>query len=236
MLQKLLNTTLNFLYPPACISCREIMLDDDLLCYACWKKYKFISRPYCACCGYPFKFEMENQALCGKCINSSPYYDHIRFLFKYDQDSKKLIHALKYNDQTYLAKIFAKLLHNIYFEEIIEYDLIIPVPMHWLKRMLRMYNQASLLSIELSKIINIPVAHNNLIKARWTKAQSTLKKDARQKNLQGSIMVKNTKQLEGKKVILVDDVLTTGATIRECCKLLKKNGVGKILVLTIAAT
>jgi ComF family protein len=212
------------------------MYDDNLLCSACWKKYKFIAKPFCACCGYPFSFEMEDQALCGKCIKLPPYFDSARYLFKFDQDSKKLIHALKYNDQTHLAKIFAKLQYNIYREDIAKYDLIIPVPMHWLKRMLRMYNQASLLGNELSKITNIPINNDILLKTRWTKAQSTLKKNARQKNLQGSFKIMKPELLKGRKVILVDDVLTTGATVKECSKILKKNGVSEIMVLTIAAT
>ncbi|MDF2965537.1 MAG: competence protein [Rickettsiaceae bacterium] len=212
------------------------MLDDNMLCSSCWSKYSFITKPYCICCGFPFSFEIEGQLLCGKCIKSPPYFDKARYLFKYNQDSKKLIHALKYNDQTHLAKIFAKLQNNIYSSEILQYDLIIPVPMHWLKRMFRMYNQASLLAKELGRLTNISVSYDNLVKYRWTKAQSTLKKDARQKNLQGSFTVREPTLLKGKKVILIDDVLTTGATVKECSKLLKKNGVKDIMVLTIAAT
>jgi ComF family protein len=236
MFYKAVNTCLNFLYPPACVSCKEITLEDSLLCHSCWQKFKFISPPFCNACGFPFAFEIENNALCGKCIKSPPRYNQARYLFKYDESSKKLIHALKYNDQTYLARIFAKLLFNSYKQDILKYDVIAPVPMHWLKRMFRMYNQAMLLAQEISSISGLPVINDNLQKVRWTKAQSSLDKNARLSNLQGSFKVKNPDFFKGKKVILVDDVLTTGATVKECAKLLKKSGASQIMVLTIAAT
>jgi ComF family protein len=236
MLKPLIKQGLNFLYPPTCLVCRENSLEDNLLCHKCWSKFQFISSPYCASCGCPFSFEVSRDALCGKCIASPPKYDAARHLFKYEYLSKKLIFALKYNDQTYLAKIFAELLFKKYNTEIIKYDLIVPVPMHWLKRIFRMYNQASLLAIEISKCSNIQIKHDILIKNKWTKAQSSLRREARQNNLRGSIQVDNANFLKGKNIILVDDVLTTGATVRECCNQLRKNGAKNILVLTVAAT
>lgn len=236
MFAAVFKQVLNFLYPPACVYCRQIMLDDNLLCHKCWKDFQFITQPYCDICGNPFAFEIQGKMVCGRCIKTPPIFDLARHLFKFDQFSKKLIHSLKYNDQTYLAKIFTKMIVNNYNSYIGEYDLIVPVPMHWLKRMFRMYNQAFLLAKEISTLTNLPLFSDILIKTKWTKAQSSLLRAARQKNLNNSFAIINPHLIKGKKIILIDDVLTTGATVKECCKLLKKFGASKIIVLTIAAT
>jgi ComF family protein len=172
---------------------------------------------------------------CGLCIKEKPSYDIARHLLIFNESSKKSIHSLKFCDKTIFAGIYAKLLFNKFKYEIENYDLIVPVPMYFLKRLFRMYNQAQLISLYLSKVSGKKMVHL-LKKIKWTKAQASLKASDRAKNLRSSIIVSDRSKINGKSIILIDDVYTTGATVRLCARKLREAGAKKIMVLTIAKT
>jgi ComF family protein len=176
---------------------------------------------------------MDKTLLCGSCITKPPYYNLARSLFKFDLNSKKLIHGFKYNDQTSKARIFAKIIMSRYRAELQDVDFIIPVPMHRIKRIFRQYNPAQVLALELSKQFAVPMTPDILIKTKWTKPQTKLNKNQRQKNLAGSIIVNNKKNISGAKVLLVDDVRTTGTTGNTCARLLKQSGAAEVKLITI---
>lgn len=230
------SAVVNYLFPPRCLSCYELNTLENGFCADCWSKLDFISKPYCITCGYALSVHVLENQVCAKCSTWPPHYDKLRSIMKFNEYSKLLIHAFKYYDKTNLAKVFAQLICNRYGSEIADVDIIIPVPMHKLKRLFRMYNQSYLLALEISKIISKPLYYDLLVKSKWTKSQTSLSRSKRKKNLAGSISLKSPELAKGKKVLLVDDVKTTGATIDLCSKILKKAKAKNVYVITIAMT
>jgi ComF family protein len=232
----LVNSAVNYALPYRCASCSELTDSSDGICPKCWSDLNFISKPFCNSCGIKFELSIYENAICGKCIVTKPEYELARSILKFDQYSKNLIHAFKYNDKTNHAKLFAKLIYTKYKEDFNDIDIIAPVPMNRFKRIYRYYNQSQLLAEEIARLMNYPVIPDLFIKTKITKPQTSLSKSQRQKNLQGSIVYNVKYNINRKKVLLVDDVHTTGSTISVCSKLLKQNGAASIKVSTIAMT
>lgn len=233
---KIYQYIIDYILPCRCPSCAEITDSNEDFCSKCWKKLNFITKPYCSICGRQFNISILEGMKCGKCLQSYHYYDWSRSLVKFDEYSKKIIHTFKYKDKTSLAETFTKLLYNQYSHELHNIDLIIPVPMNRFKRLFRMYNPALLLVLEMNKIINTTMIPDILIKTKWTKAQTYLSKNEREKNLAGSIIINKKYQIQGKRILLLDDVVTTGTTINKCAKILKAAGAKHVSVMTIAMT
>lgn len=236
MLQKLYHHIIDYILPKRCIACANLTQDSGSFCSSCFKNLNFISPPFCACCGREFALNLPDHQKCLSCLKTAPPFNKARFLFKFDEYSKKIIHSFKYYDKTIFAQYFAEMLVARYLHDIKDFDAIVPVPMHRYKRLLRMYNPAQELAGAISKIINLPIYSDILCKTKWTRAQTTLSRKARLDNIRGSIAIKNAHCIKNKKIILVDDVITTGATIGLCAKLLKKAGAKEVVVLSIAAT
>jgi ComF family protein len=196
----------------------------------------FIAKPYCILCGKKLDISIFENMECAKCIGQKPTYTLARSLVKFDEYSKKVIHAFKYHDKTGLAKVFAKLILQRYGPEVFNADLIAPVPMHKLKRLFRLYNQSHILAKEIAKLLKKPLQPDLLIKSKWTQPQASLSKLEREKNLSNSLKFNTRYSIKGKNILLVDDVLTTGTTVTKCTKLLKHAGANSIYVLTIAMT
>jgi ComF family protein len=212
-----------------------MVVEPDSFCPQCWLSLDFITRPFCNICGRVLPSSIKFDTSCLKCIQNPPEYSLARAIFKFNETSKKLIHNFKYYDKTILAKTFAKNLYTIYKKEIESFDLLVPVPMHKLKRMFRFYNQAFVLAKEISLISGKPVYANVLTKSRWTKAQVALSKKDRDNNLKDSFATNHSGLIKNKKVILVDDVCTTGSTVKACASELKKYA-AEVMVLCIAFT
>ncbi len=227
---------INFILPPRCLSCAEMTISNKDFCSNCWKNLNFITKPYCIVCGSKLNISILEGMECGKCLQARPSYNLSRSLIQFDGYSKKVIHAFKYKDKTILAKTFTRLFYNQYNQEFCNIDLIVPVPMNRFKRLFRMYNPAFILALEISKIMKIAMIPDILIKTKWTKAQTYLSKNQREKNLSGSLIFNKKYQIMDKKILLVDDVLTTGTTINKCSKILKRAGGKDIYVMTIART
>lgn len=232
----MLRYLVDYLFPPRCHACAEFTAEQDGFCSSCFAQFNFITRPYCKICGSKFELNIAEDSLCGRCIATPPSYKLSRSLFKFDEHSKKSIHAFKYYDRTNLGKVFARLLCARYRSEIEGIDVVVPVPMNRFKRLFRMYNQAHVLAVEVARLLNSPVEPRALVKSRWTRPQTTLTKASRIRNLQGSIIAGGKDLVRQKKVLLVDDVLTTGTTVAECARQLKKAGAKEVYVITIAVT
>ncbi len=233
---KLAKILIDYFLPPRCLSCTDFTIAGDGFCAACWQNLSFISKPYCLTCGKNLDLSILDAYSCGNCMHSPPSYSKARSLIKFNDQSKKVIHAFKYYDKYAVATLFAKLHCSRYAEDIKDIDLIVPVPMHKLKRLLRNYNQSFILAAEFAKILAKPVLFDALVKYKWTKPQSSLKFKARQQNLIGSIKANEKYDFKDKTILLVDDVLTTGNTIKYCSDLLKYSGAKDIIVATIART
>ncbi|MFK8039943.1 MAG: ComF family protein [Rickettsiaceae bacterium] len=230
-----LRQIINYILPPRCLFCFDFTTYDDGFCGSCFSKFDFITKPYCLICGFRFTVNYDQDLLCGRCSSNPPDFDKLRSLYKFDEYSKKIIHNFKYHDKTGLAKIFAKLFYNRYKDEFHDIDIVIFVPMHWLKRLFRMYNQSHLLAREIANKLNKPLVSSLLNKTNFTKSQTFLSKVQREQNIKNSIRYNNKYDVRGMHILLVDDVTTTRTTINECSKILKKAG-AIVSVFTIATT
>ncbi|BBJ31850.1 hypothetical protein RAS_09590 [Rickettsia asiatica] len=192
MLVKSYNYLIDYILPQRCLSCAEILGGSGEFCSDCWKKLEFIARPYCSICGQRFSIKILDNCICGNCYSNKPNYDLARSLFKFNEHSKKIVHQFKYQDKMIFTKTFAKLLYNRYSEDIKDIDLIIPVPMNRFKRLLRMYNPAHILAMEIAKVTDKMLKADILTKSKWTKSQTFLSRKQRKNNIKGSIKF-NTK-------------------------------------------
>lgn len=234
----MLNGALNILFPPQCLHCDALVPTHGTLCLGCWQKMQFITDPYCQCCGHPFDFVMGENVLCGNCMREKPTYARARAVFRYDDTSRSLILKLKYHDQLQLAPIYGTWLAKAGRELIESSDVIVPVPLYYWRFVKRRYNQAALLSQALAKKTGLPVLPDALKRTRPTESQSGLTFAQRRDNVKGAfdVNVKRKATLKGKTILLIDDVMTTGATIGGCAKALLDNGAMSVNVLTLART
>ena len=216
--------------------CHTLVNEDYSLCPLCWSNITFLSDPYCDCCAFPFEISVNNELnICAKCNNNSYFFDKSRSCIIYDKFSKKLILQFKHNDSLYMAKLFAKWMVNSGQDILKQTDLLIPIPIHWRKLLFRKYNQAALLSNEISKIIQIPSQNNIVYRVKHTKVQSGNNANRKQ-NIKNvfELNEKCIRFVNKKNVTIIDDVHTSGATLNECAKVLKKYGAKQVNTMTIA--
>jgi len=222
----------DFLLPPTCGSCRTQVERTDALCPSCWHKLSFISTPYCACCGVPFAVPTEAGSLCAVCLAEPPPWASARAALVYDEASRALIGRFKYSDHTFLAPTLLPWLERAVGEIRGEIDLIVPVPLHRYRLWRRRYNQSALLARLLSERISCPSALQALERTRRTRPQVGLEAEERKKNVKNAFAAKP--DVKDKRILLVDDVFTTGATLSACTKALLKAGAKDVRVLTLA--
>lgn len=236
-MQKFGAAALGLLLPPQCLSCRAIVAAPGTLCGACFAKVRFLSAPCCAACGTPFEFDPGGaDVLCGGCIRSRPAYDRARAVFRYDDSSRGLILAFKHGDRIDAAPAYARWLARAGGALLDGADLIAPVPLHWTRLFHRRYNQSALLANALARLTGRPAAPELLRRWRRTPSQGGLDRTERIRNVRGafSVRAKSRPSVVGKRILLVDDVLTTGATVEACAKVLLKVGATAVDVLTLA--
>jgi ComF family protein len=224
--------------PPRCLECGGQVDAAGALCPACWQRMEFLGPPCCACCGLPFEVEMAAGALCGACIAEPPGFERARAVFRYDDASRGLVLRFKHADRTDSAPAFGRWLARAGAEMLAEADLIAPVPMHWFRLFLRRYNQAALLANALADAggCRAAVVPDLLVRRRWTPIQGKLGRQARHDNVRGAIAVRPAcrSRVRGKQVLMVDDVMTTGATASACARALLRAGASAVDVLTLA--
>lgn len=230
-----LQKIINFLYPNYCANCGKLLNEQDPNCFCveCWKKINIIKGETCKKCG---KSVITPEGICNECRKIKKfYYDKIKVIGIYEDILKQAIHLYKYKGRWKLGVDFFNLIVD-YVEPqyIIHNDIIIPVPLSKEKLYKRGFSQTLHISKEIGRYYNLPVYSNILLKYKDTPPQSTLSREKRLKNLEHSFKVKHKEKIYNKNILLFDDVYTTGATVRECSKVLKENGAKRINVLTIA--
>jgi ComF family protein len=237
-LRETFDKILEKLYPSdiTCFLCGAELKDNKYgLCDKCEKEVKWNDK-VCQKCGSPLKTEAN---YCIHCQNGKRTFDLARAPLIYSDKVALAVQELKYNNKKYLAKHFAKIIEIEYKSLLnrgIKIDLIMYVPLYTKRQKKRGYNQSELLSNELSKLIGISVSHNNLIRIKDTITQTNLSFKERQKNLESAFEIKDKKEVKDKNILLIDDVLTTGATADNCAKILKKAKAKGVYVLTFATT
>ena len=231
------RAALDAVYPPLCILCREPVSTPDGLCPACWSELHFIDDPVCAACGLPFEIDAGEGTLCASCLSHPPLFNQARAILTYDDLSRKPVLALKHADRLDLVPAFGRWLERSGRVLLGQTDVIIPVPLHRTRLWKRRYNQAAELARVLSRLTGLPMAPTALIRRKATPSQGCMPSaEARRRNMLGAFQVPKPErpQMAGRRVLLVDDVLTTGATANACARALKRAGVSSVFVLALA--
>lgn len=227
---------LDAVLPPQCLSCRVEVEEPDGLCPACWSRLSFITAPFCARCGLPFPHPVGDGALCAACLRRPPPYDRARASLRYDEASRGLILAFKHGDRMAAAPALARFLARAGAELLAEADLLAPVPLHYFRLVGRRYNQSALLALALGRLAGRPVATDLLRRTRATPSQGGLDARARRRNVAGAFAPAPSRLplIEGARVLLIDDVHTTGATVEACARSLKAAGARAVDILSVA--
>lgn len=235
-LRRLGTLLLDLLLPPRCLGCGAAVTAAGTLCQTCWRGMTFLGAPCCACCGTPFEFEPEGSALCGACVRSHPPFARARAALRYDEASRRLILGFKHGDRLHLAPALGQWMRRAGAELIAEADLIVPVPLHWTRLFARRYNQAAVLAHAIHDAGAPPVGADCLLRHRRTPSQGKRNAAARERNVRSAFAVKPGRSVKGLRILLIDDVFTTGATVGECARVLRRAGARQVDVLTLART
>lgn len=228
---------LDLLYPPLCVGCRSQVAEPGSLCAACWQNIDFLDGPGCVCCGLPFDLDPGGETLCAACLADPPSFDRARAVMRYDDKSRGPILAFKHGDRLDLVPGFARWLRRAGRQLLDDTDVIVPVPLHARRLWSRRYNQAAELSRALGKMSEKPVDATLLIRTRATPSQGAMPSaTARRRNMRGAFQVpaSRVEAVTNRSVLLIDDVLTTGATVDACARVLKRAGATKVHVLALA--
>jgi ComF family protein len=236
-MNRLLRSALDFVFPPLCIGCRALVAEPGSLCAACWQEVEFLDGPCCATCGFPFELDPGAGTQCAACLADPPAYDRARAVMRYDEESRGPILAFKHADRLDLVPGFARWLDRAGRTLLDDTDVIVPVPLHASRLWRRRYNQSAELARALGRLSRKPVEPLALSRVRATPSQGEMPSaGARRRNMQGAFRVPAARRarVEGRRVLLIDDVLTTGATVEACARALKRAGAEKVHVLALA--
>lgn len=240
MLRNLINGLTDLVYPKVCLACREKIAGlsvDGLICAQCWSRIKKTAPPFCRCCGRHLEKKSINKNICVLCIKSKLHFDRAFSPCGYEGVMQKLIREFKYKGKKHLALPLSKLMSQFIREydlplEIIDY--IVPVPLHKTRLREREFNQAESLAKNICLEFNKNILTDTLQRSRNTRTQTELETDQRLANVRESFSVARIGIVKGKNILLIDDVLTTGATCSEAARALKNSGAGIVFALTLA--
>jgi ComF family protein len=239
MLKNFLNNLLNIFYPARCTVCKKDILTykkDKYICDLCLNSIKKNIPPFCIKCGR--HIEGVDKMVCDSCKDKTYYFDRAFSAFVYEGPIKELLHQFKYNGKDFLGKFLAEMLIefiNTYQLEIKKFDFVVPVPLHSAKLRQREYNQAEVLATYIAKNFHLTLLKDALYKIKNTPSQTELDAQRRMENIVGSFKINPKINLKEKDILLIDDILTTGATTSEIAKIIKLSGAKKVIVLTLAS-
>jgi len=221
--------------PPLCPACRRPVADDGGLCPGCWSQLSFITPPYCERLGIPFAYDPGPGVLSMQAIADPPAYQRARAAVRYDEIARTLVHALKYGDRLDLAPTLGRWMVQAGAPLLAEADALVPVPLHWRRLWWRRFNQSAALAEVIAARVNLPVAHA-LARVKATRQQVGLTASERALNVQGAFRVPEAARadVKGRRLVIVDDVLTSGATIDACSRVLLRAGAATVDVLVFA--
>ena len=245
-LRGVVHVAVDALLPPRCPKCGVTVAAGDgaMLCAGCWPTIAFLGPPLCACCGLPFPHDTVagpgpgsgGGLLCGACARQLPPFDRARSVMRYDEASRDLVLGFKHADRLHTAPAFGRWMARAGGELLQDADLLMPVPLHWTRLFKRRYNQAALLAQAVRNAAGgrPAVAPDWMVRRRRTISQGDLGAVARERNVRGAFALRSGRAVDGLRIVLVDDVLTTGATAMECARVLKRAGAARVDVLTLA--
>lgn len=226
---------LDAVLPPLCLACGALVAEQGGLCPACWGNIQFLAPPFCDACGHPFEVDPGGpHPLCGACLAAPPPWGRARAVFHYDDASRGLVLRFKHGDRLEGAPAFARWMARAAGPLLDGCDLVAAVPLHRWRLWSRRYNQAAVLALALAAQAGLNARPDVLVRVRSTAPQGHLGRDERAGNVRGAFAVKPGAPVAGCNILLVDDVLTTGATLRECTRVLLRAGAARVDVVTLA--
>ena len=227
--RRAIDAVVRFALPSRCPGCGVVTERDHEFCLRCWSALDFLTGPLCRCCGMPFEIAPGADALCGACHADPPAYDRMRAAVAYGPIARALALKLKYGRRPGIAHMMARHMRR-YLPDDGEW-LMAPVPLHRWRIWRRGYNQSALMARALATEAGHMLALDLIERIRPTPVLRGLGPAGREKAVRGAFAIRNGAQIKGRSVILVDDVYTTGATVRACAKLLKRAGAAQVTVL-----
>lgn len=229
------GAALNVALPPLCPACRELVGSNGL-CAPCWSKLSPIAPPYCERLGIPFAYDPGPGVLSMEAIADPPAYHRARAAVRYDEIARKLVHSLKYGDRLDLAPTAGRWMARAGSALLADADALVPVPLHWRRLWARRFNQSAVLARAIAEVSGVPVADNALKRVKATAQQVGLSQKERASNVQGAFQVppEGRALVKGRRLVLIDDVLTSGATADACARSLLRAGASGVDVVVFA--
>jgi len=220
--------------PPHCLACSAAVEADGALCASCWSGFSLIDRPYCERLGAPLPFDTGPGTLSPEAIASPPPFGRLRAVALYDQTARRLVQGLKYDDHLDLAPWMGAWMARAGAEIIAAAEIVVPIPLHRMRLWRRRFNQSAALATVIGRLSGRTVAFDALRRQRATRRQVGLGRNERADNVRGAFAVNAREPIEGRNVLLVDDVYTTGATVEAATRVLRRAGAREVDVLVFA--
>ena len=231
------SSLVDLLYPPTCLYCGEV-LEKEMppFCWHCLSQISFITSPCCPYCGYPYTESDEIDHPCGDCLINPPSFTLARSLGRYEGILMEVIHRFKYGRKRSIGVALGKMMALSSYPSfnIDKYDLVMPVPLHVKRLKSRTFNQALILAREIARHFSLSLDCLTLRRRLNTESQVGLSSKQREQNVKGAFVVTNAANIKGRRILLVDDVYTTGSTVMECARVLKRWGAQEVAILTVA--
>ncbi|MGH6836806.1 MAG: ComF family protein [Methylocella sp.] len=238
LLRSLARAAADTVFPPACLNCRQSTGASGSLCAACWAQVRFIERPFCERLGTPFAVDLGSEGLLSpEAVANPPVFARARAVAHFDDGPvRQLVHRLKYSDRMELAKPLGAWMARAGNELLADADLLVPVPLHRRRLVARRFNQANSLAQAISAQCGVPVDPFALARVKATPSQVGLSRTQRALNMQGAFRVTEglEAKVEGRAIVLVDDVMTSGATANAASRALLRGGAKRVDVLVFA--
>ncbi|MCB4803760.1 ComF family protein [Methylobacterium brachiatum] len=228
---------LSLIYPPTCCGCGSATADPGALCPSCWTGLRLIEEPLCQRFGTPFAVDLGvGPLLSPRAIAEPPVFGRARAVALYDDVARRLVHRLKYEDRLDLSGVMGRMMAASGRTLIAEAECVVPVPLHRWRLWRRRFNQAALLGRVIAKGAGLPFEPSALVRVRATRSQVGLSRPARAENLSGAFRVATAQayRIRGRRVLLIDDVMTTGATGNAAARALLRGGATSVDLLTFA--
>ena len=225
-------------YPRVCQICESVRAtpEQGLVCAKCWSGVRFIRAPFCERCGLPYEGDITTPFECSNCRDVELHFSSARSAVTAKGLTLEVIHRFKYNNALWFEPFLADLLMRVAVPALREekWDVIVPVPLHPTKERERGFNQATLIATQLARALGLPLNENLVRRVTPTRTQTLLTKKQRADNVRRAFAAVPGAKLSGERIVLVDDVLTTGATTSACARILRKLGAGDVCVWTVA--